>query len=251
MEADQILRGIEARPERKTAIIVGVLFIIATVAPLLSLVFYGPITDAPDDLANVSANENQVKIVAVLQLIGATAIIGIPIMMFPILKKHNESLALGYVGARIIEGFVFVVGVIGLLSLLTLSQEFVKAGAPDASHFQTLGVLLLAEINWGFAVPGVIAFSIGGLMFYYVLYQSKLVPRWISVWGIIGAALILAIPFLSSLFGLIPETFVELLAPIGAVNETENIFLAVWLILKGFKSPAIAPESAEIDTNKV
>ncbi len=229
----------------------GILIITATVAPLLSLVFYGPITDAPDDLANVSANENQVKIVVVLQLIRAAAIIGIPIMMFPILKKHNESLALGYVGARIIESFVFVGGVIGLLTLLTLSQEFVKAGAPDASHFQTLGILLLAEINWGFDVPGVIAFSLGSLMFYYVLYQSKLVPRWISLWGVIGAALILATPFLSSLFGLIPETFVELLAPIGAVNETENIFLAGWLILKGFKSPAIAPESAEIDTNKV
>ena len=123
---------------RKTAIIVGVLFITATVAGVLSLVLSGP-RSAPDYLISISANETQVIIEGLLMLIMGFAVAGIGIWMFPIFKKQNEALALGYAGFRIIEGVLFIVSVVSLLSLLTLSQEFVKAGAPDASSFQTLG----------------------------------------------------------------------------------------------------------------
>ena len=174
---------------RKTAIIVGVLFIIATVAPLLSLPFTRHI-DTPDYLINVSANATQVIIGALFELIMAFAVAGIAITIYPILKKHNEALAIGYVGARIIEGVLFIVAVIGLLSLLTLSQEFVKAGAPDASYFQTLGGLLLAARDWGgHVVLDVAVFPLGALIFNYLLYQSKLIPRWLAGWGFIAGIL--------------------------------------------------------------
>ena len=169
---------------RKTAIIVGVLFIIATVAPLLSFPFSGFIDD-PDDLIKITENENQVIIGALFELIMAFAIAGTAIMIYPILKKHNEGLALGYAGARIIEGILFIVGVIGLLSLVTLSQEFVEAGAPDASYFQSSGTLLLAVRDWGGHMLGSIVLGLGALMLCYLFYQSRLVPRWLSVWGLI------------------------------------------------------------------
>ena len=229
---------------RKNAIIVGVLFITATVANILSDVFLGPILDAPDYLIKVSANENQVIIGALFKLIMAVACAGIAIWLYPILKKHNEALALGYVGARIIEGVLYIVAVIGLLSLLTLSQEFVKAGAPDASHFQALGTLLLAASDWAFML-GITVFGLGALMLYYLLYQSKLIPRWLSVWGLIGAPLMLAGGLLG-MFGSLTETSVLgtfIFLPI-AVNE---MVLAVWLIVKGFNPSAIAPESAKAD----
>jgi hypothetical protein len=229
---------------RKTAIIVGVLFITATVANILSDVFLGPILDAPDYLIKVSANENQVIIGALFKLIMAVACAGIAIWLYPILKKHNEALALGYVGARIIEGVLYIVAVISLLSLLTLSQEFVKAGAPDASHFQALGTLLLAASDWAFML-GITVFGLGALMLYYLLYQSKLIPRWLSVWGLIGAPLMLAGGLLG-MFGSLTETSVLgtfIFLPI-AVNE---MVLAVWLIVKGFNPSAIAPESAKAD----
>ncbi|KAF5423206.1 MAG: protein of unknown function (DUF4386), partial [Candidatus Methanocomedens sp.] len=108
---------------RKTAIIVGVLFIIATVAGILSQVFLGSILDGPDYLINFSVNENQVIIGALLDLIMAAAIFGIPVMLFPILKQHNENIALGYLVARIFEAIPVVIGAISLLSLLKLSQE--------------------------------------------------------------------------------------------------------------------------------
>ena len=99
---------------RKTAIIVGVLFITATVVSSLYYVILDPILDAPDYLIKVSENANQVIIGVLLYLIDCAAVVAIPIMLFPIFKKHNESLALGYVGSRIIESVTLIVGHISL-----------------------------------------------------------------------------------------------------------------------------------------
>jgi len=228
---------------KKTAIIVGVLFIIATVAGILSVVFSGPLRD-PDYLTKVSANENQIIISALLVLIMGAAVASIPFMMFPIFKKHNEALALGYVVFRVLEAAAAFAIAISLLLLITLSQGFVKAGAPDASYFQTLGTLLIEAGDWT-GVPLDVAFGLGALMFYYLLYQSKLVPRFLSVWGLIGGTLVLAEAGFLAMFSHGPFSTIPILLwlPI-AVNE---MVLAVWLIVKGFNSSAIASGSAKTD----
>lgn len=228
---------------RKTAIIVGVLFIIATAAGALNVVILGPILEGPDYLTNVSVNENQVEIGALLDLIMICAIVGIPAMLFPILKKVDEALALGYVVARIIEVVPFVVGVVSLLSLLTVSQEFVIAEATDASRFQALGTLLLTVSDWTFLIGSAIFFSITALILNYLLYQSKLVPRLISAWGLIGGILWLAGGLLT-LFGIDQVMF--LAAPI-AVQE---MVFAVWLIIKGFNPSTIDSMTAKADVNE-
>ncbi|GAI06871.1 unnamed protein product [marine sediment metagenome] len=157
-------------------------------------------------------------------------------------------MAIGYVGARIIEGVGYIIAAIILLSLLTLSQEFVKAGAPDASYFQGLGTLLLAGREWIVAAGVTLPFSLGALMFYYLWYQSKLIPRFISVWGLIGGVLYLAAGLLG-MFGITSFSTISLSLEMPlAVNE---MFLAVWLIVKGFNPSAIASGSAKTDTNKV
>ncbi len=226
---------------RKTARIVGVLFITATVAGVLSLLFTGPL-NAPDYLIKVSANETQVIIGGLFELIMAVACAGIAIWLYPVLKKHNQALALGSVSFRIIEAALYFVAVTGLLSLLTLSQEFVKAGAPVASNFQTLGTLLSAARDWAGQL-GMIAFILGALMYYYIFYQSKLIPRWLSGWGLIGVPFWLAVSLLimfgSLTYSSVLATFLYL--PI-AVNE---MVLAVWLIVKGFNPSAIASPSAK------
>ena len=231
---------------KRTAIIVGVLFITATVASSLTVVLTGPL-NAPDGLINVSANATQLIIGALLLLIDSIAVVIIPIMLFPIFKKHNEALALGYVGARIIEGAIFIVSVISLLLLLTLSQEFVKSGAPDVPYFQTLGTLLLAAHDWAFLL-GLTVFSLGSLVLNYILYQSKLIPRWLSGWGFIGAALTLAA-------SLIPQLGYSLSSSIDTLMNSpialQEMVFAVWLIVKGFNPSAIASLSAKTDTNKV
>ncbi|MFX0052285.1 MAG: DUF4386 domain-containing protein, partial [Candidatus Hermodarchaeota archaeon] len=141
---------------------------------------------------------------------------------------------------------IFMVGVMCVLALVPLSQEFVDAGASADPYFQNIGKLLLTGYTIDQAVvPGVFAFSIGALMYYYIFYQSKLVPRWLSVWGLIGITLGIANGLLD-IFGGIDETISMLLDLPIFVNE---MVLAVWLIVKGFNSSVITSDSVKIDTH--
>jgi hypothetical protein len=191
---------------------------------------------------------NKVLIGALFAFIGAAASASIAISLYPILKKYNEGLALGAVGFRLIEGVLDIAIVISLLLLLTLSQEFVKAGAPASSYFQTLGVVFLAGYDWVFDVGVPLVFCLGALMYYSLFYQTQLVPRWLSGWGLVGATLGIVASMLA-MFGLIGHlsTFqVVLNLPIGV----QEMVLAVWLIVRGFNSSALASGSAKTEINQ-
>ena len=225
---------------RKTAIVVGALFITATVMPILgTVVLIGPILDDADYLVNVSANENQVLIGVLFELIAAGAVAGSAIALFPIFKKYNEGLALGYVGARTMEGVTLMVAALGALLLSTISREYV---ATDASSFQTLGTLLLAVRDWTLFLGPNIVFSLNALVLSYLLYQLRLVPRWLSVWGLIGAPLVLAAGLLH-MFDLV-TAFSPIKGLLVLPIALFEMVLAVWLIAKGFNPSAIASESA-------
>jgi hypothetical protein len=228
---------------RKIAIIVGVLFLTAMVTSLLGGGLLDSILSASDYLIAVSENETQLIIGVLLELINAIAVVGIGVLMFPILKQHNETIALGYLGFRIIESVFCSVIVISPLSLIALSQEYLKAGASDAPYFQTLGAISIAERASvvGLLIP--VFFSLGALLFYYLLYQSKLIPRFISVWGLIGVALILTLNLLSTSNLLEVDISTGLIFALPIM--TNEIFLAIWLIVKGFNPSAIASGSAK------
>lgn len=220
---------------RNTATIVGVLFIIGF-AGIPSAVLTRPILGTSDYLIKISANENQIIIGALFQFIMAVACAGIGITLYPILKKYNEGLALGSAGFRIIEGALGIVGVVGLILLLTLSQEFVKAGAPGSSYFQTLGVLVIAGRDWVNNVAMILAWCIGALMYYSIFYQSKLIPRWLSGWGLVGITLTIVASML---------VMFRLIGPFSTTQGIMNLpialqemVLAVWLITKGFNQQA-------------
>ena len=229
---------------RQTAIIVGVLFLTAMVASLLGGGLVESILSAPDYLLAVSENETQVIIGVLLELINGIAVVGIGVLMFPVLKQHNENIALGYLGFRIIESVFCCVIVISPLSLITLSQEYLKAGASDAANFQTVGTLSIAERASvaGLLIP--VFLSLGALLFYSLLYQSKLLPRFISVWGFIGAVLILTLNLLLT-FNLEVSMSINIIFALPIISN--EIFLGIWLIVKGFNSPSIASGSAKID----
>jgi hypothetical protein len=130
----------------------------------------------PDYLTAVSTNENQMILRALLEMIAAAAIVGIPIAMFPILKKYNEGSALGYVGTRIFEGLTIFLSTIVRLSILALSQEFVNTVNPDSTCFQTSGALLLA-LRERLSILVDFPFPTGAVIFNYLLYKTKLTPR--------------------------------------------------------------------------
>ncbi len=217
---------------KKTAGIVGILFIVATVSAIISVVFLGPVLNDPNYLLRFSTDEFKVLFGVFLDLVGAGAFVGLAVIIFPILKKHNETIALGYVVARIIEAVPFIIANLSLLSLLTLSKEFVHSSAPDVSLYKPAAVGLLAVYDWAQLLGPRIFASLAALPFYLLLFQTKLLPRWISTWGLVGMPLYFASGLLP-MFGLIDPTspiLIMLFLP-AAILE---MVLAVWLIVKGF-----------------
>ena len=232
-------KGSPREINRETAIMVGVLYIIGTVAGILSLVFTGPLLESPDYLVQVSMNPNQIVIGALFVLTMGLALAMVPVMMFPFLKSYNGALAVGYVLFRgALEAVTYLVFVIGWLSLPLISQEFIKASAAQASFFQSLGDLVLkAHDQIGHVLA--VVFILGALMFYYVLYQSKLVPRWLSGWGLLAA-----IPyFVSGVLGLFTLPGPVVLVLPMAVQE---MVLAVWLIARGFNASQVNVVSTNV-----
>lgn len=225
--------------DKKTARIAGVLFIVATLAALLSSPFLTSV-NSQTYLVDISANATRVAAGAFLAFIAAVASASIAISMYPILKRYNEGLALGAVGFRLIEAVFYIVGAVGLLSLLTLSQDFVKAGAPASSYFQILGASMLAGYHWSGNVASLLAFSLGALMYYCIFYQTRLVPRWLSGWGLVAAILcmVAGVLVMFSLIGPLSTSQIVLALPV-AVQE---MVLAVWLIFKGFNPSVVASE---------
>lgn len=216
---------------KKTAIIVGILFIVATVTSSLGFAVRDSILDAPDRLVRLSANDTQVIVGALLVLMDCVAVVFIPAMLYPILKKHNQALALGYLGLRIVESVVIVVGEICVLVLLTASRSF-SPGASDASYLQTLGTLLLAAYRQGTHVIGVqIIFGLTALLLNYLLVRTKLVPGFISIWGLVGAFLLLAAGLIQ-LFG--PGLLSTITTAMNLPIALQEMVFAVWLIVKGF-----------------
>lgn len=221
---------------RKTAIMVGAFFLASNVTFLMGAFgFVEPILSAPDYLDLVSANRTQVIIGALLELINGVAYLGIAVLMFPIFRRRFESMALGYVGFRIMEFIMQTLSDLSPLALVTMSEAFVSAGAPESSSFQALGTLLLAQRYWAFQMVSVFL-GLGALLFYTMLYRSKLIPRFISVWGLIGAITVLTTTMLEVFAISVPTAMGVVLGLPMLLNE---LFLGVWLIVKGFNSSAL------------
>jgi len=222
---------------RGNAIAVGVLFIACSAASILSAVPLGSTLDDPDYLSKLAASDNQVVMTALIEFVWAATGAGIAIGLYPILRKFNPALALGSVAGRVVENVFVLVGALSLLVLLTVSQQSLAAGSAAPSSFQATGDALLAVRDWVHGFLGGLAFGIGVLMYYYVFYRSRLVPRWLSGWGLAGAALGLVATVYSGFtqeFGFTTVNTV-LNIPIGL----QEMVLAVWLIVKGFNPSAV------------
>ena len=234
--------------DRKTAAVVGVLFILGTVPALLSLPLAQNTVYAADHLTAISTNEGQMILFTAIKFIMGVACASIGLALYPILRKYNEGLAFGAAGFRVIEGMTSVVGALLYVFLLALSQEFVKAGAPASSFFQIADVVINTVIGWFRDSANLLTFGIGALMYYIVFYQYRLVPRWLTVWGLVGITLNI-ISALLVVFNLLPPfgtIQVILLMPI----LPQELVLAVWLIAKGFNPSVVSSGATKTATNE-
>ena len=220
---------------RKKSISVGALLILSIVVGILSI---DPVIDGMDNLESVSINSNAILIRAFMQFILGLIYASIPIILYTLLKKINTSLTIGFLVFRIISvGFIFI-GWLSILLLLALSQEFVSSGSPELLYFKTLDNLLRSGRDLINHVAMPLILSVGNLMFYSILYQSKIIPKWLSLWGLIATILSSVLASLLLMFdviGIINATYVSLAFPTALLE----IVLATWLIVKGFDSNVV------------
>ena len=223
---------------RKTAVLVGALYILAAVTSVIALIEYGPVLHDTAFVLKGSAHSARVATGALLETVLAFSIIGISLAMFPILRKRGEGLALGYACFRLLEATVIIVGIISLLSVVTLSRQYAQAAGPDAASYQVAGRALVAQHDWTFLFGPDLALGPSTLIMSWFLLRSRLVPRFIAVMGLVGGPLVLASAVLV-MFNAYSQTSTWGAASAIPVAAYEMTF-AVWLIVKGFDATALA-----------
>lgn len=228
------------KPTRTLATVVGSLFISAAVTSMIGLALYAPILHDPGYILTGGDRESQVIMGAFFEILLAFSVIGTSIAVFPVLKKQNESLALGYVCGRLLEATIIVGGIISLLTIVTLNHQFATNVKGDTSSLLLAGKTLVAVHDWMFLFGPNIALGPNTLMLSYLLYKSNFVPRFIPVLGFIGGPLI----FLSAMFvmaGVYPQISVG-----GAICAIPvflfEMSLAGQLVVKGFRISEPRPE---------
>jgi len=231
---------------RKTATIVGILFIIGTVAGVFSGIVTGPVLGASDYLAQVAANERSIILGAILVLVMGFPLAMIPVMMYPIFRKYNQPLALGAVVFRgVLEAVTYMIITTCWLLLTTAGQAFVNAGAADAATFQAMGTFIKQAVYWTEHILALV-FTIGALMLYWLFFKTKLIPSWLALWGFFGAILYFAAPIFNLFDPLHPALSLgvkwgNLMAPL-AIQE---MVFALWMIIKGFNTDVLASQSTK------
>lgn len=228
---------------KRSARAVGILILTATITYIIGTGLIASVLKTPDYLLAAYPNRIQIVLGVLLQFVDAAAVVGVGVLLFPVLRKQGEATALGYAATRILECAFLVVGGIATLSVIALSQDMMHAGAQYAIYSSTVGTLLATGSHTAYLIA-MSTLGLGSLPFCLLLYRSGLIPRSLSVLGLVGYAA-LFVGSLLELFGLdlamlhyIPGGLFELILPI-------------WLILKGFNSSVTVSESTQSHLNEI
>jgi hypothetical protein len=202
---------------------------------LLALALWGQPLMSPDYLSSMAANRGPILMFSLTVMVMGLACAGIGISLYPVLKRHNRGLALTAMGFRLMEGPLQLATAIGIIALLAVSQEFLKAGSPPDSYYLGVGAAIKTVNDWlgtAFYLP----FCIGAGSYYIIFYRARLVPRWLAVWGLVGILGMLAAG-LAGILGLLDAS-----SPLGTLLclpiMVQEQVLALRLIVKGFDPPA-------------
>src|SRR5436190_537876 len=229
--------------QRRAEIVIAALFVLTAATSIPAAFVLDPMLNAPNYLAWIFPNKAVVELDALLWSFNNIGIVFIAVFAFPLLRKLDEALAVGYLASRIIEGTIMMVGIVATLLLIPLSQGFLQAGAPQNSWFLSLGDVLQHARFLGLTGLSLPMLGLGGLLFTWMLFRYRLVPRLISVVGLIGYALVFLVS-IAGWFGLVDPSpgasgaGAVLILPVGVF---EIILLPFWLLFRGFKTPE-APE---------
>jgi hypothetical protein len=220
---------------RTTAIVVGVVYLAGFVVGIVGNTLIQSILGAPNHLATVAANSLTLTIGAILWLMAVAGDVAHGVLMFPVLKQHNESIAVGYLAARVVDAIFIAVMVLFVLIQIPLGSEFLKAAAPDTFYLQALSTVSVQASQYAYDI-GMSALGLAGLLLCYAFYRTALVPRVLAIWGLVGYAVIFV--------GMMSEFMGSGLGLVSSIpGGLWEVFMGVWLIVKGFNTSAIVPGS--------
>lgn len=228
---------------RTTARVVGVVYLLGFVVGIGGNGLVQSILGAPNPLAAVSGGSMTVAIGAVLWLMAVAGDAAHGVLMFPVLRRHSERIAFGYLAGRIVDAVFIAVMVLFMLVQIPLGSEYLKAGASDTSYLQALSTVSAQASQYAYAI-GMITLGLTGLMLNYLFYRARLVPRPLAVWGLVGYAVIA--------FGMVSEVMGSGLGLVSSLpGGLWEVFMGVWLIAKGFNSSPVASERTTASTTPV
>jgi hypothetical protein len=242
--AGQIVIGAKRR-----AVITGLFFILATVSAILGAKLYDPILATPEYLVDGARHSSQIVGGAVFELILAIANIGTGIMLSSYLKRYSESMGLAYLVFRLLEVVFILIGVVSVLSLLSLSQLFADASAPDRNAFYLIGSSLKAIHYWTFILGPHFMLGVNTFVYSFVFYKSGLVPKRLATIGVSGAVMVFiaALLLMFNVVKMLSGAHILLTLPIASYE----MILASWLIVKGFNEyPAMKKSTNTLDVHR-
>jgi hypothetical protein len=226
---------------RKTSFVAGICYLITFVTSIPTLVLYGPVKKF--DYILGSGSDAMAHWGIFIEVILALSGVATALALYPVVKRQNQAAALGFVTSRLLEAAMIVVGVVSLLTVVTLRQDASGATGANAAALLTTGKSLVAFHNWTFVLGQSLMPAVNALLLGSLLYRSRLVPRAIPLLGLIGAPLLLA-SVSATIFGIYGQV-----SPVGAIAALPvaawEFSLGVWLTFKGFTpSPVTAGDAA-------
>jgi Domain of unknown function (DUF4386) len=224
--------------QQQRARIFGVLFALTFITAIAARILYDPILDDAEYILGDAA-ETRIQLGALFEIFLAITNIGTAVVLWPIVRRQSETIALSYVASRVVESVIIVVGLISLLSVLTLQEDFAAAGA-DAGSLTIAGQSLVAIHDYTFLLGPGFCVGVNGLLLGYLFYKSGLVPRWMAMFGLVGGPLIFA-SAIAVLFGAYEQDGAHFFFSIPEIVFEFSI--TVYTIVKGFRPSPILDDA--------
>jgi hypothetical protein len=220
---------------RRTAVAAGVFFLATEVTAIAARGLFQPALDG--DYVLGAGADNRVLLGGLIELLLVVAIIGTAVTLYPVVNRQNQSVALGYVCARLLEATIIVLGIVSVLAVVTLRKDLGGAASTDSAALSTVGKSLVSIHEWTFLLGPSFVLGANSLLLAYLMYRSELVPRFIAVLGMVGGPLV-CLSGIGVLFGIYDQVPVHVIAALPVFAW--EVSLAVWLIVKGFRPSAAA-----------
>jgi hypothetical protein len=233
---------------RRTALVAGAFYLLTFAASIPAVLLLGPVLNHPDYIVG-AGSDTRVLWGCFLDVVNALACIGTAVALFPVVRRQNHAVALGFVTSRMFEAAVILIGVVSLLAVVTLRQDVAGAAGTDQATLRTIGQALVAIRDWTFLLGPNLMAALNALLLGSLMYRSGLVPRIIPAMGLIGAPMLLAVT--STTFFGVTELGSALFGIAVLPVAVWEFSVGTWMLVKGFKPSPLTATAIPLDAGHV